>query len=111
MLQKHSLVIYKNRPAVVTQMGKKITLLLESGETLQVRPKDVTLIHPGPLESLSGLSASPEMGAELQAAWELLSGTTTPLRAVADIGTHWLDLIHSLTGLEVEALCADLCLV
>jgi predicted dehydrogenase len=27
---------------------------------------------------------------------------------VADIGTHWLDLIHALTGLEVEALCADL---
>jgi predicted dehydrogenase len=27
---------------------------------------------------------------------------------VADIGTHWLDLIHAITGLEVEAVCADL---
>ena len=30
------------------------------------------------------------------------------MRAVADIGTHWLDLIHAVTGLEVEAVCADL---
>jgi predicted dehydrogenase len=27
---------------------------------------------------------------------------------VADIGTHWLDLITSVTGLEAEAVCADL---
>jgi hypothetical protein len=26
----------------------------------------------------------------------------------ADIGTHWLDLIHAVTGLEVESVCADL---
>ena len=30
------------------------------------------------------------------------------LRAVADIGTQWLDLVHSITGLEIEAVCADL---
>lgn len=30
------------------------------------------------------------------------------LRAVADIGTHWLDLVQSLTGLEIESVCADL---
>jgi predicted dehydrogenase len=30
------------------------------------------------------------------------------LRAVADIGTHWLDLVTFITGLEVEAVCADL---
>jgi predicted dehydrogenase len=30
------------------------------------------------------------------------------LRAVADIGTHWLDLVTSVTGLEVEQVCADL---
>src|SRR5918911_352429 len=29
-------------------------------------------------------------------------------RAVADIGTHWLDLVTWVTGLEVEELCADL---
>lgn len=30
------------------------------------------------------------------------------LRAIADIGTHWLDLVTFITGLEVESVCADL---
>jgi predicted dehydrogenase len=30
------------------------------------------------------------------------------LRAVADIGTHWLDLVQTITGLKVVAVCADL---
>jgi len=40
--------------------------------------------------------------------WRVLAEEGGALRAVADIGTHWLDLIHSITGLEVEAVCADL---
>ena len=33
------------------------------------------------------------------------------MRAVADIGTHWLDLLGAITGLDVEAVCADLATV
>ena len=40
--------------------------------------------------------------------WRVLAEAGGELRAVADIGTHWLDLIHAITGLEVEAVCADL---
>ena len=40
--------------------------------------------------------------------WRVLAEEGGALRAVADIGTHWLDLIHSITDLEVEAVCADL---
>jgi predicted dehydrogenase len=40
--------------------------------------------------------------------WRVLASEGGELRAVADIGTHWLDLVHAVTGLEVEALCADL---
>jgi predicted dehydrogenase len=40
--------------------------------------------------------------------WRVLADEGGALRAVADIGTHWLDLILSITGLEVEAVCADL---
>ena len=40
--------------------------------------------------------------------WRVLAEDGGELRAVADIGTHWLDLVHSITGLEVEAVCADL---
>lgn len=40
--------------------------------------------------------------------WRVLAEEGGALRAVADIGTHWLDLAHAVTGLEVEAVCADL---
>ncbi len=40
--------------------------------------------------------------------WRVLAEEGGELRAVADIGTHWLDLVRSITGLEVESLCADL---
>ena len=37
--------------------------------------------------------------------WRVLGGF---LRAVADIGTHWLDLVQTITGLEVASVCANL---
>jgi predicted dehydrogenase len=40
--------------------------------------------------------------------WRVLAEEGGELRAVSDIGTHWLDLVHAVTGLEVEAVCADL---
>jgi predicted dehydrogenase len=40
--------------------------------------------------------------------WRVLAEEGGELRAVADIGTHWLDLLRHVSGLEVEAVCADL---
>jgi predicted dehydrogenase len=40
--------------------------------------------------------------------WRVLAKEGGELRAVADVGTHWMDLVHFITGLEVEELCADL---
>jgi predicted dehydrogenase len=40
--------------------------------------------------------------------WRVLAEQGGELRAVADIGTHWMDLVTSITGLEVEAVLADL---
>jgi predicted dehydrogenase len=40
--------------------------------------------------------------------WRVLAAEGGELRAVADIGTHWLDLIGHITGLEVTEVCADL---
>jgi len=40
--------------------------------------------------------------------WRVLADQGGALRAVADIGTHWMDLVLSITGLEVEAVLADL---
>jgi predicted dehydrogenase len=40
--------------------------------------------------------------------WRVLDSEGGQLRAISDIGTHWLDLIYFITGREVEAVCADL---
>ena len=40
--------------------------------------------------------------------WRLEPETGGALRAVGDIGSHWLDLVQFATGLEVEAVFADL---
>jgi predicted dehydrogenase len=40
--------------------------------------------------------------------WRVLAEEGGALRAVADIGTHWLDLIRWMSGLEVDEVLADL---
>jgi exoribonuclease-2 len=78
-----SLVLYKRRAARVVAAGpKKLAIqVLEEG-ALSVRPKDVDLLHPGPLDSLDELR--PQEG-EMEDACELLSGTTTTLQELAEL--------------------------
>ena len=40
--------------------------------------------------------------------WRVLASEGGPLRALADIGTHWLDLVQSISSQDVESVCADL---
>ncbi|MBI5811681.1 MAG: Gfo/Idh/MocA family oxidoreductase, partial [Meiothermus silvanus] len=40
--------------------------------------------------------------------WRVLAEDGGELRAIGDIGTHWLDLVTFITGLEVEEVMADL---
>ncbi len=40
--------------------------------------------------------------------WRVEAGEGGALRAVGDIGTHWLDLIGFITGLRIDSLLADL---
>ncbi len=96
-LRQNSLVLYKNRPARITQMGpKKIEITLSDGDQLSVRPKDVLLLHVGPLTDWHTLRReSPD--AEVETAWELLAGTTTTLAELSDLAygeftpqTAWL---------------------
>ncbi|MFW5942221.1 MAG: ribonuclease catalytic domain-containing protein [Chloroflexota bacterium] len=78
-----SLVLYKNGAARVLSAGKKkIEIKRDTGETLSVRHKDVELLHPGPVQSLTELH--PPSG-EVQVAWELLAGSTTTLPELAEL--------------------------
>lgn len=40
--------------------------------------------------------------------WRVVADDGGELRAVADIGTHWLDLIQFITGEKITAVCSDL---
>lgn len=74
-------MLYKVRPARVVSVGEKIEIELDGGNK-RVRPKDVELLHPGPLRALADLV--PQEG-ELTAAWELLEGSETTLRDLAEL--------------------------
>jgi predicted dehydrogenase len=39
--------------------------------------------------------------------WRLEPEFSGNMRAVADIGSHWLDLVTFITGMRIEAVCAD----
>ena len=43
--------------------------------------------------------------------WRVLAEDGGELRAIADIGTHWLDLVQFIVDQKVEAVCADLATV
>jgi predicted dehydrogenase len=40
--------------------------------------------------------------------WRLDAEDNGALRAMGDIGSHWMDLVQHLTGLRISSLCADL---
>ncbi len=79
----HSLVLYKNGPAIIDQVGDKIAIQTAGGKSVKVRPKDIQLLHPGPLKSLGDLTRTPE--GSVEEAWELLQGETVTLTELADL--------------------------
>jgi exoribonuclease-2 len=84
MISEKSLVVYKNRPALVTAAGDKIDITILGGEKLKVREKDIELIHPGPC-TLAELNAGISPG-DVKGAWELLEGgPAVPLRELAEL--------------------------
>jgi len=78
----NSLVLYKVRPARVVEVDDKIEIELEGGKSKRVRPKDVELLHPGPVQRLADLTPR---GGEVEEAWELLAGGTTDVKELAEL--------------------------
>ncbi|CAM2069016.1 RNB domain-containing ribonuclease [Sulfidibacter corallicola] len=81
-LAPNALVLYKNGPARVLSLGEKLEIKLESGKTVKVRPKDIVCLHPGPIHSLTELTP---YQANLEDAWQLLTGETTDLAELTDL--------------------------
>lgn len=82
-LHADNLVLYKQRAArIVTAGDKKIDIQTDTGQSVSVRPKDVTLLHPGPLRHLHELK---RVNGEVMAAWELLAGETVTLPELVEL--------------------------
>jgi Exoribonuclease R len=79
---KDSLVLYKKRPARVISVTDKLEVEVPGGKIQRVRPKDVVVLHPGPVHALHELV--PQSG-EVESAWELLAGTRTTLTELAEL--------------------------
>lgn len=62
----------------------------------------------GTIHSIVGSYAQDWMLYETDYNWRVLADRGGKLRTLSDIGTHWIDLVCSVSGLEVEAVCADL---
>ncbi|MGD2104029.1 MAG: RNB domain-containing ribonuclease [Anaerolineae bacterium] len=111
--RRESLVLYRHDPARVESLGrKKLTIVLRDGESLRVRPKDIDLLHPGPLESLEDLA--PQEG-EMKTAWEVLRGSKTTLPDLADLAygdytppTAWAAWLWVADGLYFEGTPQDI---
>ena len=78
----NSLVLYKSQPARVVSASSKLEIELEDGKTLKVRPKDVQVLHEGPLARMADLKA---MSGEVEIAWEILAGEHTTVAELAEL--------------------------
>jgi exoribonuclease-2 len=81
-----NLVLYKQTAALILETNpKRITIKVLDGEKLRVRPKDVTLLHPGSIDSLTQIEEQNDDSGDLLAAWELLAGSETNLRELVEL--------------------------
>jgi predicted dehydrogenase len=62
----------------------------------------------GPIHHVTGAYVQDWLLHDTDFNWRVLADEGGALRAVADIGTHWLDLVQSILGRNVSAVCADL---
>jgi predicted dehydrogenase len=62
----------------------------------------------GPLYHVTGSYLQDWLLFDTDFNWRVLEAEGGASRAVADIGTHWLDLVQFVVGRKVVALCADL---
>lgn len=86
LLKQNSLLLYKSKPARLLLPGsKKIEIEVAELGAISVRPKDVVLLHPGPLKSLADLQT---VSGDVATAWELLAGEATTLAELAELAFY-----------------------
>ncbi len=78
-----ALLLYKSQPAELIRLSDKIEInLLLQSQTKKVRPKDISMLHPGPITDLNVLIPQED---DLEEARSLLSGEETTLTEIAEL--------------------------
>ncbi|MCL2440798.1 MAG: ribonuclease catalytic domain-containing protein [Treponema sp.] len=88
MINEGSLVVYKNKPAIVREHANgKYTISLQDGEQVKVRDKDIEVLHPGEVKDFSWITNSYIKNSAVCEVWELLSdeGVSITLKDLAAI--------------------------
>ena len=84
-MKKGNLVLYKNQPALITDIqGDKFEITLESG-TKKVRDKDIILLHQGECNSLKAVLEAEVPPANLNEAADFFEGETPLFAEVAEL--------------------------
>ncbi|MDZ8120294.1 RNB domain-containing ribonuclease [Pontiella agarivorans] len=83
LFKPKNLVLFKKAPALVEQVGDKIVIQRAGGKQVKVRPKDIELLHEGPITGLHELDTEP--AGNIEEAWELLQGETVSLTELAEL--------------------------
>ena len=94
--KKDSLVLYKSHPARILSLGDKIGIELPDGKTVQVREKDIAVLHSGPITNLAQLTDPP---GDIETACEMLAGETAELDDLAEL------IYGSISPASVWAVC------
>jgi exoribonuclease-2 len=81
----NSLVIYKNKPALVIAIEDKISIKTIDDELVRVREKDILFLHDGPITSLKSLNSASVEESSIRDVWELLDGQNTTLSELSDL--------------------------
>nr|VFK41673.1 MAG: exoribonuclease-2 [Candidatus Kentron sp. SD]VFK47492.1 MAG: exoribonuclease-2 [Candidatus Kentron sp. SD]VFK80188.1 MAG: exoribonuclease-2 [Candidatus Kentron sp. SD] len=79
---KNSLVLYKSKPARVVAVADKLEIELDDGQTQRVRPKDVMMIHPGPVHEIRDLVART---GDVETACELIADSSVDLPELTEL--------------------------
>ncbi|HSV56057.1 MAG TPA: hypothetical protein VLH39_02995, partial [Magnetospirillaceae bacterium] len=81
MIRNGALVIYKGKPAIAKLTGDKLELVMPGSPTVKVRPKDVELLHPGPMAAVP----EPRLGGDFETAWQMSAGLCLSLESLSEL--------------------------
>ncbi len=80
-----SLVLYKTKLSLVISIDDKIGIETVDGERLRVRPKDLILLHEGPLTNLHDVTNSTAEPLDLEEALALLDGQVVSFKELSEL--------------------------